>query len=57
MPHAKLYLWDWRRSQTIPNIKALNIKVEIKYEIELYISRNGKNFEFLREKWAAFQIL
>ena len=50
---AKPYLWDCRSNQAIPNIKAFNFKVQIKYETELYIARNGKNLEFLREKWAA----
>ena len=30
----KLFLWDWRRSQTLPKIQGLQSKLKIKYETE-----------------------
>ena len=52
---AKLYLWDCRRNQTLPNVMAFKCKVQLKYETELYIARTSNNMKFLREKWAIFE--
>ena len=54
---AKLYLWDCRRNQTLPNVRAFRSKVQLKYETEIYIARTSNNMKFLREKWATFFIL
>ena len=48
---AKLYLWDCRRNQTLPNVMAFKLKVQLKYETELYIACTSDNMKFLREKW------
>jgi len=34
---AKIYLWDCRRSKTLPNITGLKLKVKNKYETEKYL--------------------
>jgi len=39
---GKLFLWDCRRSQTLPKIQGLQSKLKIKYETEKNI--NKKNF-------------
>ena len=52
---AKLYLWDCRRNQTLPNVMAFKCKVQLKYETELYIARTSNNMKFLRKKWAIFE--
>ena len=35
---------------------AFEFKVQLKYETELYIARTSNNMEFLREKWAIFEL-
>ena len=54
---AKLYLWDCRRNETLPNVMAFKFKVQLKDETELYIARTSNNMKFLREKWAIFELL
>ena len=54
---AKIYIWDCRRNQVYPNITGFKLKVQIKYETELYIWRQGRKKDFLKEKWAGFQNL
>ena len=49
---AKIYLWDCRRNQTLPNIVGFKAKIELKYETEAYIARKGNNIKFLQSKWA-----
>ena len=44
---GKLFLWDWRRSQTLPKIEGFKAKIKIKYEIESKITKQ----EFLNKKW------
>ena len=44
---GKLFLWDCRRSQTLPKIQGLKSKLKIKYETEKNI--NKKNF--FEKKW------
>ena len=52
---AKLYLWDCRWNQTLPNVMAFKSKVQLKYETELYTAGTSNNMKFLREKWAIFE--
>ena len=54
---AKLYIWDCRRNQILPNITGFKFKVRLKYEVELYIGSYGKKKDILRNKWAGFQDL
>ena len=44
---GKLFLWDCRRSQTLPKIHGLESKLKIKYEME----NNINNKTFFEEKW------
>ena len=46
---AKLHLWDCRRNETLPHVRAFRSKVQLKYETEIYIARTSNN---MREKWA-----
>ena len=40
---GKLYLWDCRKKQVLPNIEGFKFKVRIKYQVEKYIStKNNK---------------
>ena len=48
---AKIYLWDCRRNQTLPNIVGFKAKIELKYETEAYIARKSNNIKFLQSKW------
>ena len=52
---AKIYLWDCRRNQILPNINGFKAKILIKYETENYIAHINKKMEFLRATWANFQ--
>ena len=52
---AKIYLWDCRRNQILPNINGFKAKILIKYETKNYIVRINKKMEFLRAKWTKFQ--
>ena len=49
---AKVYLWDCRRSKTLPNIIGLKLKVENKYETEKYICIKNNTIEKFTSKWA-----
>ena len=44
---GKLFLWDCRRSQTLPRIQGLQSKLKIKYETE----KNINNKTFFEKKW------
>ena len=44
---GKLFLWDCRRSQTLPKIQGLQSKLKIKYETEKNINKNN----FFEKKW------
>ena len=49
---GKLYLWDCRRSQILPNIYGFKKKIAIKYETEKYISLHSKKTkDFFEAKW------
>ena len=43
----KLFLWDCRRSQTLPKIQGLQSKLKIKYETEKNINKHS----FFEKKW------
>ena len=49
---AKVYLWDCRRSETLPNITGLKLKVKNKYETEKYICIKNNTIEKFTSKWA-----
>ena len=49
---AKIYLWDFRKNQTFPNIVGFKAKIELKYETEAYIARKGNKIKLLQSKWA-----
>ena len=49
---AKVYLWDCRRSETLPNITGLKLKVKNKYETEKYICIKNNTIEKFTTKWA-----
>ena len=44
---GKLFLWDCRRSQTLPKIEGFKAKIKIKYEIESKITKK----EYFNKKW------
>ena len=44
---GKLFLWDCRRSETLPKIQGLQSKLKIKYETEKSINKNN----FFEKKW------
>lgn len=48
---AKLYIWDCRRSQTLPSLAGFKIKVKIKFEMEKYICTKNKTLDQLRKRW------
>ena len=52
---AKIYLWDCRRNQILPNINGFKAKILIKYDTESYIGCINKKMDFLRVKCANFQ--
>ena len=54
---AKLYIWDCRRNQILPNITGFKFKVRLRYEVELYIGSYSTRKDILRNKWAGFQDL
>ena len=47
----KLYLWDCRKKQVLPNIEGFKFKVRIKYQVEKYISTKNNKLETFYEKW------
>ena len=49
---AKVYLWDCRRSETLPNITGFKLKVKNKYETEKYICIKNNTIEKFTRKWA-----
>ena len=48
---GKLYLWDCRKKQVLPNIEGFKFKVRTKYQIEKYISTKNNKLETFYEKW------
>ena len=49
---AKVYLWDCRMSETLPNITGLKLKVKNKYGTEKYICTKNNTIEKFTPKWA-----
>ena len=48
---GKLYLWDCRRSNKLPDIAGFKVKVDIKYQIEKYVcTKTNKSAKF-QWKW------
>ena len=48
---AKLYLWDCRRSQILPSLAGLKMKIKIKFETEKYICTKNKTLDKFVKKW------
>ena len=48
---GKLYLWDCRKKQVLPNIEGFKFKVRTKYQVEKYISTKNNKLETFYEKW------
>ena len=48
---GKLYLWDCRKKQGLPNMEGFKFKVGIKYQVEKYISSKNNELETFYEKW------
>ena len=48
---AKVYLWDCRRTNILPEIIGLKHKVKIKFEIEKYISIKNNTLDKFNRKW------
>lgn len=44
---GKLFLWDCRRSQTLPKIQGFQSKIKNKFDIERKISKK----DFFKKKW------
>jgi len=44
---GKLFLWDYRRGQTLPKIEGFKGKIKTKYEIESKITKK----EYFNKKW------
>ena len=49
---AKVYLWGCRRSETLPNITGLKLKVKNKYVTEKHIRIKNYTIEKFTRKWA-----
>ena len=48
---GKLYLWDCRKKQVLPNIEGFKFTVRIKYQVEKYIFTKNNKLETFYEKW------
>ena len=49
---AKLYLWDCRRTNILPEITGLKHKVKTKFEIEKYVNVKNNTLHNFQQKWA-----
>ena len=49
---VKVYLWDCRRSETLPNITGLKLKYKNKYETEKYKCIKNNTIEKFTTEWA-----
>ena len=54
---GKLYLWDCRRSQILPNICGFKKKIAVKYEMEKYISLHSKKKDYFEAKWIVLPLV
>ena len=48
---GKLYSWDCRKKQVLPNIEGFKFTVRIKYQVEKYIFTKNNKLETFHEKW------
>ena len=48
---AKIYLWNCRRTQILPNITGFKLKVKNKYETEKYVCTKNNTLEKFNKKW------
>ena len=48
---AKIYLWDCRRTQILPNITGFKLKVKNKFETEKYVCMKNNTLDKLNKKW------
>ena len=49
---GKLYLWDCRKKQVLPNNEGFKFQGRIKYHVEKYISTKNNKLETFYEKMA-----
>ena len=47
---GKLYLWDCRKKQVLPNIEGFKFTVRTKYQVEKYIFTTNNKLETFYEK-------
>ena len=48
---AKIYLWDCRRTQILPNITGFKLKVKNKLETEKYVCMKNNTLDKFNKKW------
>lgn len=48
---AKIYLWNCRRTQILPNITGFKLKVKNKYETEKYVCTKNNTLDKFNKKW------
>ena len=48
---AKIYLWDCRRTQILPNKTGFKLKVKNKYETEKYVCTRNNTLHKFNKKW------
>ena len=48
---AKIYLWDCRRAQILPNITGFKLKVKNKFETEKYVCMKNNTLGKFNKKW------
>ena len=48
---AKIYLWDCRRTQILPNITGFKLKVKNKFETEKYVCMKNNTLDKFNKKW------
>ena len=48
---AKIYLWDCRRTQILPDTTGFKLKVKNKFETEKYVCRKNNTLDKLNKKW------
>jgi len=48
---AKIYLWESRRTQKLPNITGFKLKVTNKFETEKYVCMKNNTLDKFNKKW------
>lgn len=48
---AKIYLWDCRRTQILPNITGFKLEVKNKFETEKYVCMKNDTLDKFNKKW------